>query len=382
MGERIMARNRLDFAHWTMRGIYLSGALLSFLVGPAHADDAKIKIGVILPITGPASDGGNQEKRALVLEVDQINAKGGLHGHQIELLIEDNQAKPDLSVVAFNKLTSLDDVPVIVSGFSGPVLAMAPLATRKKVLLLNGGAQGDKLADASPYLFNCLPLVQNELGALATFAIQDLHTKTAAILFQNDAGGTPARDDFAAAYTKLGGQIVDMEGVPFDDSNFRAELAKIAAAKPDAVFAMITQNFPQLAQQYLEQKLTFIRLANTNINVPAAIGDPATSGFYHTAFKLEEPPELNAAYKERYGFDMEFYARQFYNALSVVLKATDKVIADNQPVTGENLRAALLAIGTFQGLSGPIVFKGNTAEMGISIMQIQNGKDVPIKVMQ
>jgi branched-chain amino acid transport system substrate-binding protein len=354
---------------------------LSGAIEAAQAADP-IKIGVVLPITGPASDGGNQEKRALVLEVEQINAKGGIHGRPVELLIEDNQAKPELSVVAFNKLVDLEGVQLVVSGFSGPVLAMAPVATRKKVVIINGGAQGDKLNNASPFLFNAMPLVQNELGTLADFAYNDMHVKTAAILFQNDASGTPARDDFDAAFTKLGGKIVASEGVPFDESNFRAPLAKIADAKPDAMFVMITQNYPQLATQANEQKLSFLRLANTNINVPAAITNPATTGFYHTAFNLDAPADLNAAYKAKYGFDMEFYARQFYNALSVALASIDKVVADNKDVTGQNIHDALLEIKTFKGLSGPIIFNGNTAQMGISIEKIENGKDNLVKVMQ
>ena len=367
-------------------GQVMLGAMVSLAVSGAaslaHADADPIKVGVVLPITGPASDGGNQEKRALVLEAETINAKGGIHGHPVELLIEDNQAKPDLSVVAFNKLVDLEGAQVVISGFSGPVLAMAPVATRKKVVIINGGAQGDKLNNASPYLFNAMPLVQDELAALASFAYNDLHAKTAAILYQNDASGTPARDDFDAAFTKLGGKIVASEGVPFDESNFRAQLAKIADAKPDAMFAMITQNYPQLAEQANEQKLGFTRLANTNINVPAAISNPATTGFYHTAFNLDAPAELNAQYKAKYGFDMEFYARQFYNAFSVALASIDKVVADNKPVTGENVHDALLAIGTFKGLSGPVIFKGNTAQMGISIEKVENGKDNLVKVMQ
>lgn len=75
-----------------------------------------------------------------------------MRGRKIEVLFEDNQAKPDQSVLSFNKLVDLQHLPMIFTAYSGPSLAMAPLATRKKVLLMNAGAQADALANASPIL--------------------------------------------------------------------------------------------------------------------------------------------------------------------------------------------------------------------------------------
>jgi branched-chain amino acid transport system substrate-binding protein len=354
---------------------------LAFTASVSAQTPETIKIGTILPMTGPASDAGNQEKQGMILLVDSINARGGIRGRKLELLVEDNQGKPESAVVAFNKLVDLEKVQVLVVGFTGPTLAMAPLATRKKIVLINGGAQGDKLNNASPYLFNAMPLLNMELSALARFAKENIGSK-AAILYQNDATGVPGRDNFRAAFTALGGTIVAEEAISFGETNFRAALAKVAHAQPEFLFTIMTQNYPQLAEQKLQQKLQFQMVTNTNINTPDAIGNPATAGFYYTAFKLEAPAELTAEYRKRFGVDMGFYSRQFYNALSIATVAIDKVIADGRPVTGENIRETILAIRTFKGLSGDIVFKTNTAEMDISINQIRDGKGVLVKTMK
>ncbi len=105
--------------------------------------------------------------RGVQFAVDQANAKGGMHGNQIAVQFEDNQAKPDQSILWFNKLTDLEHVSVIFTGYSGPTLAMAPLATRKKVLLVNAGAQADGLAKASPYLINTLPTIGDEIEVIS-----------------------------------------------------------------------------------------------------------------------------------------------------------------------------------------------------------------------
>ena len=68
------------------------------------------------------------------------------------MIYEDSQGKPDQGVLAFNRLLDLHQAPAIVTAFSSISLAIAPLATRKKVLVINPAAQTNKLADASPYL--------------------------------------------------------------------------------------------------------------------------------------------------------------------------------------------------------------------------------------
>ncbi len=129
----------------------LAGILAACVVGcaltiPHDATAQPIQFGAILPLTGPGGLIGTQQMRGIQFAIDQANAKGGVRGHKIEVLFEDNQAKPDQSVLSFNKLVDLQHVSLIFTAFSGPSLAMAPLATRKKILMVNAGAQADKLA--------------------------------------------------------------------------------------------------------------------------------------------------------------------------------------------------------------------------------------------
>ncbi len=91
-------------------------------------------------------------------------------------------------MLSFNKLTDLEHVSVIFTGYSGPSLAMAPLATRKKVLLVNAGAQADALSKASPYLINTLPTIGDEIAVLSKWLVEQ-GKKQGAIMFENDAAG-------------------------------------------------------------------------------------------------------------------------------------------------------------------------------------------------
>jgi len=362
-----------------MRGSFIGAVAVAagmvFAGLPAGAEP--ITFGGILPLTGPGALIGTAEMRGVQFAVDQANAKGGIRGNQIAVQFEDNQAKPDQSILSFNKLTDLQHVSVIITGYSGPTLAMAPLATRKKVLLVNAGAQADGLAKASPYLINTLPTIGGEIEVISKWAVSE-GKKKAGILFENGAAGMAGRDDYLKSFAEAGGSIVAQEATQFGQTDFRPALLKIAAAKPDVMLVVITAGLLQMAQEYKQLDLKFTVAGTTFFADPATIADPSSAGFVHTQLRIDAPPDLIAQFKAKYGTDMEFFAKQYYNAAQVVLTAIDKVLADNKPVTGENVHEAVLAIGKFQGLI-PLEFKTNTASVPMDINVMKDGKDVLLK---
>jgi len=346
---------------------------------PSIAADP-ILLGAILPLTGPAGVIGTQEQRGIEFAVAEINAKGGLDGHQIQVQFEDNQAKPDQSVLSFNKLVDLQHVSVVFTGFSGPSLAMAPLATRKKILLVNAGAQADKLADASPYLINTLPTIADEIAVLAKYLTGE-GKKNVAILFENDAAGISGRDDYLKFFPEAGATILAQEPSQFGQTDFRPALLKLAGAKPDVVLLAITAGLLQLAQQYKQLDLKFLVAGTTFMADPPTIADPSSKGFLHTQVRIDAPPELAANFRKKYDADMDFFARQYYNATTVVLTSIAKVLKDKKEVTGENVRQAVFDIRKFQGLI-PMEFKTNTAATEIDINVMTDGKDQLVKEMK
>ena len=184
-----------------------------------------IRFGGILPLTGPGALIGTAEMRGVQFAVDQANAKGGIQGNRIEMLFEDNQARPDQSILSFNKLTDLQHVSVIFTGYSGPTLAMAPVATRKKVLLINAGAQADALAKASPYLINTLPTIGGEIEVISRWAVGD-GKKKAGILFENGAAGMAGRDDYLKSFAEAGGTVVAQEILAVRPDRFPSRAAE------------------------------------------------------------------------------------------------------------------------------------------------------------
>jgi len=356
------------FARPTLHGVASSLAALALAVSTAaHAQD--IAIGALLPLTGPAAPVGLEEQQGVQFAVDRANAAGGIRQRKVTVLYEDSQGKPDVGVLSFNKLVDLNNVPVVMTAFSSISLAIAPLATRKKVLVINAAAQSNKLANASPYLFNTIPLVENETGAITNYLVKTLNKKTAAIVYENAAAGIDGKDDFKKSFEALGGKILAEEPVEFGQTNYRPTLLKVASVKPDLVFVVITQGHPT----YVEQTA---QIPNFPVGAGTTFVSPlccyaGSAGWYQSSIKSGISPELEKEFNDKFKTkNMGFYAREYFNSTNIALKAIEHVLAKGGTLSGEAVRSAVLEIKEFGSSVTTISFaKSNTAVRGVEIQQ-------------
>src|SRR3989304_4600646 len=139
-----------------MRRTFLSVVALLSVIAlvalPAGAADSKsYKIGPILAMTGAGAFYGKVMSQGAQLAMDELNAKGGIDGVKFELVVEDHKSgQPKEAVGAIHKLVNIDKVPFTLTSYSPPTLAILPIATEHKVLLLNGGGGGAQPVQARP----------------------------------------------------------------------------------------------------------------------------------------------------------------------------------------------------------------------------------------
>ena len=146
---------------------------------PVQAEDT-VKIGMILAMTGPGAFYGQVMSRGAQLAVDQINKAGGIGGRRLQIFIEDHKSgDADAGVTGARKLLDVDKVPVILTSYSAPTLAIQPLAVEKKVLLLNGGGVGSSLVGKAA-LYNTRMLSSQTAPFLIQWATSRLKAKRVA----------------------------------------------------------------------------------------------------------------------------------------------------------------------------------------------------------
>jgi len=195
-----------------------------------------IKIGAILPLSGDNARYGVWIKEGLELKREEINASGGINGKKLEIIYEDDQAKPQIAASAMQKLATVDKVPVVFGSWaSSSVLAQAPIAEKSKVVVM-AEAISPKIRDAGDYIFRIQPDARYYIRELVPFVYNQLEIRTVSILFVNNDFGVDQKEVFKAEFEKLGGKILSIEEFKQGDTDFRTPLSKIKRQNPQGVF--------------------------------------------------------------------------------------------------------------------------------------------------
>ncbi len=314
------------------------GALVAWTaVAPPVLLEAQepVKIGMILAMTGPGAFYGQVMSRGAQLAVERINKAGGVGGRRLQVLIEDHKSgDADAAVTSARKLLGVDKVPVILTSYSAPTLAIQPLAVEKKVLLLNGGGVGSALV-GKPTLFNTRMLSSQTAPFVVQWAAGRLKAKRVATLFWNDAAGQGVNAAVKEACARHGCQVVAEEPHDIGAKSYSAQLARIRAARPDV---LALGSFGDDVGYILTQARAYgIAVPILGIDwTPNAqkIGGKAMEG-YTIAVDRFDPTSGDAktkafveGYKAAYGDVPEFYAANYYEHVEFILRPLLKRIAD------------------------------------------------------
>jgi len=229
----------------TMKPTRLGLLAAVFTAAFAGSAAAQIKIGVIQPLTGPAAASGNYVMNGAKIAADEINAKGGVLGQKIELVIEDNKSNPTEAAAVAEKLITRDKVPVIMGAWgSSFTLAVMPKLMEYKVpMLVETSSSGKITTSGNPYIFRISPPSAVEAEAFAP-KVPALGIKKVDFLVVNNDWGRGAAEDFGKMYKEKGIQVGLVETMDQSAQDMSAQLNKIKNSDSDTV--MITTAVEQL----------------------------------------------------------------------------------------------------------------------------------------
>src|SRR5919201_6658873 len=184
----------------------LAAIVLAAGVTTASAQD--IKVGVIQPLTGAFAASGNYVANGAKIAADEINAKGGVLGKKLELVIEDNKSNPTEAAAVAEKLISRDKVPVLMGAWgSGFTLAVMPKLMEYKVpMLVETSSAGKITTSGNPYVFRISPRSSVEAIAFSP-TVEKLGIKKVDFLVVNNDWGRGAADAFGKMFKAKGIQV-------------------------------------------------------------------------------------------------------------------------------------------------------------------------------
>ena len=353
------------------------------LAATAHAQD--IRIGANLPMSGPNAEYGDLFSTAAAIAVEHVNADKML-SKPLQMVIEDSQATPQQGVVAMNKLVNVENVPFVLSAFTGVSKALAPIGDKAKVVSVNGGGISPDLAQLGDYFWNVIPLVNNEIQAMAPYLVKERGFKKLALIFVDDPAGEAIKNELEKHIPKAGGEVVTALQIPRASQQFAGIAAKVRQAKPDVVFiasfgAQQAQIIKQLRDNGVKQQIA----SYSAFSVPAVLELPeAVGAIFPTQYIDWEADEttrkLAADWRARKNSDPNAYTANYYNAVKVFATLAQALEKDGKPITGENLLKKRLEMKAFDVAGGRMTFLADgTVSVPLQLNQVEGGTTKIIK---
>lgn len=379
MNKNLHFRNSLNML-WALSIIILTVLVVTGCEKKEVAKQSELKVGLVLPMTGDAAQYGVAMNRGAQLAVEEYNAKNP--SIPIDIILEDSQGTAKLGVTVTEKLIQQDHVPVIISAFSGVILATAPIAERNKVVMINGPANSPKLRGLSPYLFNMMLLSDQEGSYLADVAYKRLDKRNVAVFYTDNDSGRGFYQVFAKRFKELGGNIVIAEGHKQNESNFRTVLFKAKKVNPDLIFlAAYYKEAALLIKQAREIGITVPFLSYSAIESPeflklaghAAEGVVYSQPGFDTTSDSPIMKSFISQYKKKYNEDPNIWAAQFYDAIQVITSAINTL--KGRELSGENIRKAIAEMKPLEGVVGSIEFdEQGSLKRDLRLKTVKDGK--------
>jgi len=384
--------------------------MLVLFNAPAASAADTYKIGVVAPLTGPTAEAGTAIKQGALMAADEVNAKGGIDAGgkkvKLELLFEDDTAKPEVGVSMAEKLLGRDKVNLLVGdAFASSVtMAIMELAPKNPDIpfvswepvssAITAKVKKDTAKYANYWKFDFdstgyARTVFNTIKWLVDGGQMKPKTKTVAFVVEDTDYGRSNANDAKALFEADGWKSVAIETVPLGHTDFYPQMNKLKSLKPDVVVTVFTALGSGVAFSKQTQE---IGLAATQMAVyyplrPEFIqqAGKASEGLLWTPLSfapdsIASQKSMAAAIKAKYKVNANSDHASGYDGVMIIVNAISKAGS----IEGKKVNDALSKTD-FKGILGRYVFdpQGHNAKDGPEFMpiptaQIQNGKNTVV----
>lgn len=345
-----------------------------------------IKIGVAGAHSGDLASYGLPTVNAAKLVVDEVNAKGGINGKKVELLIEDDVCKPEVSTNTATKLVSQKADVVIGHICSGATKSALPIYKEAGIVLISPSATSPELTLSGQYpnFFRTIGHDNKQALPIADFVLNDLGAKKVAVVHDKGDYGKGLAEIAQDTIKKSGkGEVVLFEGVTPGAVDYSAIVQKIKQSKAEAVvFGGYHPEASKIVSMMRKKRMdipfisddgvkddTFIKVAGKDAEGVYATGPQDNS-------KNPLAQAAHAAHKKAFNADAGAFFESAYSAAVAIVNAIEKAGSTDQAALTKALQTEKVDTPV-----GNIYFddKGDAVGVGFSMYQVKDGKYVVVK---
>lgn len=375
--------------HW-LAGVTMASMLGATALG--HAAEKEIVIGGSIPMSGVFAFAGIGIHAGIQDYVKMVNDAGGIEGHMLRYVPEDSGYKVDVSVAAYKKITSQNDVTFYYGDSTAFSKTINPELNRANTILMSGASFATELNDPENYPFQFIagPDYTEMFGIMLRYIASEKPGAKVAFIYSDTEFGRDPIDESKALAEELGLTVPLEIMTPPGSVDVSTEIAKLRRARPDyAIFhGYILGPIPEFIGQARTMGMdtqfmgTFWTMDNSTVMQMKDVAD----GFmgvmpYRYYYDDSAPaPMLEKIREMRPEYQNVPYIQGFLSAM-IYAETARRVLQDGKEMTAENLKAALNSIEDFDtgGLIGvPITIRGNSIPVGrIYRADAEAGKMVP-----
>ena len=382
--EGLTAGNRFKISRRLLLAAAGAVAMAASAVSFAAEAADPIKVGHYGSMTGKEATFGQSTDNGIRLAIEEINAKGGLNGRPIEIITYDTKGESAEAGKAVTRLITADNVTAVLGEVASTLsLAGGAVCQEKGIPMISPSSTNPSVTRGRDMVFRVCFIDPFQGLVVAKFARENLKAAKVAVLYdQAQTYSKGLRDEFKKNFTKMGGTIVADEAYSSGDQDFGAQLAKIRAGNPDAIF---------VPGYYTEAGNIALQSRKLGIKVPllggdgwdseqlAKIGNEAIEGcYYSNHYASDQKSEAVENFVKKYqtkfsGQTPDGLAALGYDAAYIMFDAMKRA----KTLSGKDLRDAIAATVNFKGVTGTISLdKNHDAMKSAVVVKMQGGKPV------
>jgi branched-chain amino acid transport system substrate-binding protein len=375
-----------------MKPMILAGVLFgSYLAGAAFAQSAgPIKLADVAELSGGGATVGTNWKNGIDLALEEINAKGGVLGRKLEVTHADSQSNPGVARAQVQK--ALDGEPYVLlgPGYSGSVKVTAPLAAEAGIAQIMGGEAAELTQAGNKFLFRTSFGQQSSMPKVAKYINDELKAKSVAIVWVNNDFGKGGRDAITREFGRLGIKVAADISTEAGQVDFAADVSKVKAAAPDAVFIYLNEEeSARILKELKRQSVTTPLVGETTLigqKVVELAGDAANGARGHVGLTTDAPVELIKSFREKfvkkYNYVPDHNGIKGYLAVYMIKAATEKMGKVDPKAFADTLHGLTIKAANEPGILMDVTFdqNGDVDRQGF-LVEIVDGKQVIKQVL-
>jgi branched-chain amino acid transport system substrate-binding protein len=302
-------------------------------IGQAAFAQNSVYMPAILELSGAGAVSGTNFRDGMILAVEEINAKGGILGKKIEMPLLDTQSEAGIARSQVQKV--LDNKPYVILGpvFSGSVITSMVLAQDAEIPQIIGGEAAAITQKGNPYVFRTSFGQQFSMPKIANYVRDGIKAKSVALLWVNNDFGKGGRDTFTKEMAARDIKVVADISTESGQADFSADVVKLKAANPDAVFVYVNEEeSARFLREAKKQGLKTPLIGETTLlgqKVIDLAGDAANGVKGHVGLSVDAPipavKEFAERFKKRFNYVCDHNGIKGYTGIYFIKTVTEKI---------------------------------------------------------